>query len=175
MKFALKGYRRKAPSETVRCPIGKEELGRLLASSETDQKKLHFLVGYLFLLRSSEVQSIFRGEGSIKQSAKGWRVFLSRSKADTYSKGVSVFFPNECMPEVFTKRLKSLLNLLGEGGRKEPREVNAAIKMILGDNYVFHCLRHGRATDLHREGWPIPKLQVLGRWATRSALVCYLH
>lgn len=79
------------------------------------------------------------------------------------------------MPKIFTDKLKNLLNLAGGAARQEPQALNAALKTILGGHFVFHCLRHGRATDLHSAGWPLPKLQVLGRWASRAALVCYLH
>lgn len=175
VKLTLRGYKRKTPTETVRTPLSRQELNQLLTSDLPGSKKLHFLLGYLFLLRTSEVQAIMKGDSRVEKTPKGWTVFLHRSKADKFARGVSVFFPNDCMPADLALSLHNLLPLKKKAAEHEPHSINAAIKLTLGDNFVFHCLRHGRATDLHNAGWPIAKLQVLGRWASRSALVCYLH
>lgn len=175
VRMSLRGYKRKLPRETVRCPVGLTQMKLLMAAPLDDMKRLHYLLGYLFLLRSSEAMDLCEGKGSIEQGRKGWNLFLKRSKADKYSKGVSVFFPNASMPEAVTQELKRLLPTRKEGEKPGAQDLNATIKAVLGENYVFHCLRHGRATDLHQEGYPVVKLQVLGRWATRAALICYLH
>lgn len=159
----------------MRSPLSLRELRTLLSSELPGAKKLHFLLGYLFLLRTYEVQAILRGDSRVEKTKKGWSVFLHRSKADKFARGVTVFFPNECMPDELTCLLQSLLQIKEAAAAYDPQSINAAIKLTLGDNFVFHCLRHGRATDLHNAGWPIAKLQVLGRWASRSAIVCYLH
>lgn len=132
VKLALRGYRRKSPVETVRRPIVLASLLLLLACPIAETKKLHLLLGYLFMLRTSEVQGLFEGDNTIQQTRKGWKLFLRRSKADKYSKGVSVFFPDECLPKNLIEKLKTLLPLLKKEEKQAPSALNAAIKMALG-------------------------------------------
>lgn len=177
VKMALVGYRRLLPHDTVRSPIRLTGLLTLLSCPLPNAHKLAFLLGYAFLLRVGEVVSVMKGEAKVSMTPAhhGWTIFLPRSKADPFSLGVSVFFPQSVMPAGLIDTLSRLLPLVGQVPAVLPEELNYFIHQILGGEYVFHCLRHGRATDLFQSGLALPRLQVLGRWASRSALVCYLH
>lgn len=175
VKTALKGYERLTPREVVRAPLKINHLDALLASQLCTEVKLSCLLGYLFLLRTSEVASLFNGEGSLKETKAGWRLFLGKSKGDRKSSGVSVLFNSELLNAILSRTLKQWRYLLAPERAVPGDVVNAGLHTLFGPQAVFHCWRHGRATELFEDGMPLPKLQLLGRWATKSALRCYLH
>ncbi len=45
----------------------------------------------------------------------------------------------------------------------------------LSSSYVFHSLRHGRATELFRAGMPLMNLKLVGRWASTRACETYVQ
>lgn len=86
-----------------------------------------------------------------------------------------MFFNRGDIPAVLVKELDDLIPQVSSLPYPSPGELNAAIHAKLGPHYTFHCLRHGRATDLFASGIPLSRLMVLGRWETRAAVTCYLH
>lgn len=176
VKMALEGYKRVVvANKRVRTPVRLSRLLALLRARKSDDYKLACLLAYVFLLRVSETMSLLNGHGYVRKTQKGYILFLPKSKADQEAKGVSVFFPNKTIPVTLSPFLSSLLPRLNGQSFLDSTEINAFVHSVLGDNVTFHCFRHGRASDLFDEGLPLSKLMELGRWATKSAVTCYLH
>lgn len=175
VKTALKGYSRLAPQETVRKPLREKHLHKILHTSLTNCTKLLFLLAYLFLLRTSEALGIFAGEGKITRTSAGWKVFLPKSKGDRLQMGTSAFFK----ADVINKDLECLLTrwmpLIREDNGTTGQVLNAKLHAALGREATFHGWRHGRASDLFDSGVLQERLQQLGRWKTREAMLVYLH
>jgi hypothetical protein len=174
VKMALHGYERHAPSEVVRSPLILYNVRLGLSLSTSPAEKLCQLIGYVFLLRTSEALGLFTGTTVILEEKLGWYLYLVKYKGDPLKKGSSVFFLHGLVPPDMASMLRHLLPLAGSLSLVAAA-LNNTLKRVHGPGFVFHCHRHGRATDLFRGGLPLKELQRLGRWRTLSALVCYLH
>lgn len=176
VRMALEGYKRTVnANRKVRSPIRLNKLLVLLHSPETEVIKLACLLAYVFLLRVSETVSLLQGRGWVRRSKKGYILFLPKSKADQEAKGVSVFFPDKLLPQELVPMMSGLLPAIRRAPSVDSSEVNAAIHRVLGATLTFHCLRHGRASDLFDKGTSLSKIMEIGRWATKAAVTCYLH
>lgn len=176
VKMALDGYKRMdGRRPRVRRPLSVTLLRKLLRLDLPPAARLCFLLSYVFLLRVSETVSIARGEGAVTKTAAGYILFLKKSKADPEAKGVSVMFRSSEIPADLVAPLEALLPRIPLISCPAPADLNAIIHGSLGQGYTFHCLRHGRATDLFKEGKALSRLMVLGRWSTKSSVTCYLH
>ncbi len=179
VKFALEGYQRSAglTKEVARKPILLADVELLTRSAMSVLQKALCVVGYVFLLRSSEVIELLAGHGTIARVAAGFRLYLPHSKGDPMCAGVSVLFQDLFVPLSLCHPLRQALALLlvSSSLACSAASLNQEIQKVLGGGLVFHCLRHGRATDLFNEGVSLAEIQRLGRWKTRAALVCYLH
>lgn len=165
VKMALEGYRRlDARRERVRSPISSRLLRRLIQPTVPKPTRMLFLLSYIFLLRVSEALSVAQGQGTVKKTTKGYVLFLPKSKADPEGRGVSVFFRKSEVPADLVSLLDKLIKKLPLQVCPSPPDLNACVHSVLGASYTFHSLRHGRATDLFKEGMTLPRLMSLGRW-----------
>lgn len=176
VKMALHGYESLSQQfKSVRRPLLLEKLRLLMSPSVPKSVQKCLLLGYVFLLRTSEVISLTQGEGKIERVRCGFTLYLKRSKGDPMGKGVSVFFKLSEIPLWCQGALADMQPEVCRHVCPAPENLNATIHRLLGADFTFHCLRHGRATELFKAGTPISRIMVLGRWATKEAVVCYLH
>jgi integrase len=176
LRMALDGYKKMTKGErAVRTPIQLRSLRTLLSSSAPIYVRLAFALAYAFLLRTGEIVKLFEGQGYVEKVPKGWILYLPVSKGDPFALGTSVFFRNALLPPDVSSFISTHLHILRSGITLVPSVLNQTIHALLGPRFVFHCLRHGRATDLFRDGTSLATLMTLGRWATKSAVTCYVH
>lgn len=175
VKMALEGYKRMSARQSVRRPLSLRLLRRLVRPDVPLSHRACFLLSYVFLLRVSETVAMVKGAGSLAKVRRGYTIFLQSSKADPESRGVSVFFKRGDVPPELLPLLDNVVPQVTTLPCPSPADLNGTIHAKLGSTYSFHCLRHGRATDMFASGTPLSRLMVMGRWATKAAVTCYLH
>jgi integrase len=149
----------------------------LLTSTAPVAVRLCCAMGYAFMLRYSEVVGLVKGENIVRKTAAGYLICLRRSKSDRKLAGVSVFFSKQLVPVWLATAVDTFNSAVaGKGGMTNHLTVNNPIRTVLNDtDLTFHCLRHGRTTDLHGVGVDMKMLKELGRWSSTAAVTCYLH
>jgi len=182
---ALKGYKRRAASRSVRRePIGRARYNRLLALARQLvpaamwlQVEAALALGYEALFRVQESLSVVGAHVSF--TAEGVLIFLPSSKTDQFRKGVYM--------RVRDRRLCHLLRRLC--ATTQPHQqlfsitakfLNSIIRQAASyyawpGFFSYHSLRHGRATDIWLTTRSLEAVMQAGRWSTKSAARWYVH
>ena len=133
-------------------------------------------IAYSFLLRHSEVVDILTHRSSITHEKKGWILHLYCSKTDQLQKGLSVFFPEELIPQELLGFVANVADDSVLWSIPSHQFLNNAIKSIMEDpTYRFHGFRHGRTMDLLADGTPEVAIKQYGRWKSDVGFKNYVH
>lgn len=142
----------------------------------------YVLFAWAFMLRHGEIRRVSPLSVQFIEQSNKWEIDLGKCKT-TRERGLTQVarFPCHLLPAEVIQLLKTFVKLpdtsFSWGINKS--KVSSHLRCVLQtDNlgYVFHSLRHGRATHLRKyDSVNDPDLKVLGRWLSNDALYCYLH
>lgn len=184
LKSWEEAWKRKGKKE--RRPISWEQA--LLLSKTPPPKvdqfkwKCYVLFAWSFMLRHGEIRRVTPAAVQYIEQSGNWELTLGECKT-TKEKGLSQvarfhtrLLPTEVIP--LLKTFSSIKTPNFDWGINK-HNVSPHLRSVLkteDKGYVFHSLRHGRATHLRRiNNVNDPDLKVLGRWLSSDALNCYLH
>ncbi len=144
--------------------------------------KAYILISWAFLLRHGEIRRINPRDVSFFKEGACWEVHLGSCKtAKGKGRYQTARMPLQLLPQQVCEVLQvfSALNDIRFSWNIPKAKVCAHIRGVLDTEdkgYVFHSLRHGRATHLRRvHQLKDEELKVLGRWASVGGLYAYLH
>lgn len=144
--------------------------------------KAYILISWAFLLRHGEIRRVTPEDVSFFKEGACWEVNLGSCKtAKGKERYQTARMPLQLLPPQVCEALEvfSLLNNKNFSWRIPKGKVCAHLRQVLSTEdkgFVFHSLRHGRATHLRRvHQLKDDELKVLGRWASVGGLYAYLH
>ena len=144
--------------------------------------KSYVLIAWTFLLRHGEVRQIKPNDIHYFKEGDAWEINLGSCKtAKAKGRTQTARMPTHLIPQPVIEILQAFSAFPSENfsWKINKNSVCEHIRKTLlpGDpGYVFHSLRHGRATHLRRSHHIGDEyLKVLGRWASLGGLYCYLH
>jgi integrase len=178
-RWALKGYKPRAPIDRSMLSTLSDFAIRVVKEGlHRKEVAAAFLLAYWGLMRISEVAGLTGSSFSLRAGALYIRV--RKSKNDQLAKGQVVCLPLSALPGPVERWLLSFeagdKNSQATGPGTGPEFWRKIVKDCFGrDEVVFHSLRHGRATDMHKDGIPLAKIMEAGRWRSRHACLCYIH
>jgi len=182
---SLAGWAKKVPTESypplvhhlaVACAVWLAHQGRWRAGAAV-------LVAFEGLLRVTEMASMNVGDVLLPEDSrvgdgdvKGATLCLPRTKT---GRNQSVDITNssavQCLRLLMRGRSKGR-PLVGLSGLQLLRAVkDACAGLGLGGAYVWHSLRHGKATSLRLQGVPVAEIQLLGRWRDSKSVLIYMQ
>jgi integrase len=180
---ALRGWARLRPSKS-RPPMGRHlavAVAVALAAKGEWEAGAAVLIAFEGLLRKGEVLGLRREDVAFPEDAR-----LAEGKETVlrfpFAKGgkeQSVLL----QPGPAVTLLRLVVAKAGErdrlftltDGRLLSVFKTACAELGLSADYVFHSLRHGRCTELFRQGVPIPTIKLLGRWKSTRACETYVQ
>ena len=152
---------------------------------------LYILIGWSFLLRHGEVRQI--SPSSVNRVVLPWRgkntafwiVVIDKPKTDKGMNGYNTVRIRETtMPSGFANDLYWFTQLQDQNLRVFETSIkkNTVCRAIrdallpLTGNFVFHSLRHGRATNLYTIWhYVLEELKDVGRWKSEASARMYIH
>ncbi len=143
--------------------------------------KCYILFAWCFMLRHGEIRSVKPENVQYIAEADNWEIFLGECKtAKEVGRGQTARFPARLLPTEVKELLTIFAKLpAGFSWGVNKNKVSTHIRKVLNTQdrgYVFHSLRHGRATHLRRfKNINDQDLKMFGRWESVDALYCYLH
>ena len=147
-------------------------------------------IGWTFLLRKSEITRVCPSDLSCTRDKKGKITDISllvRNNKNSVNKkeAKKVTFPKKLIPDKVFKQMEIICNNNEWDWSELPHEniILPHLKTLMEGRYdmdyyyvVIHCLRHGRAENLH-DVYKIKdnKMLRLGRWSTTAGRNAYKH
>ena len=174
----MQGYQNISTEESFKRtqPLVRKMLEARRVVQDTSPEADPIILGYAFLLRWSELESIYLGSSAVSKAPAGrsYMLYLDRSKTDVRGQGTSTRFSYDLFDRELRDRIDLALSRLVKG-QPDSARVNATLRQWFGLRARFHGLRHGRASDLLWQGISKAKLQELGRWRSVKAMTLYAH
>ncbi|GJL76994.1 hypothetical protein [Nitrosomonas sp.] len=143
--------------------------------------KSYILISWSFMLRHGEIRRVSPTSVSFVEEGGNWEIRLGECKtAKEKGRGQVARFPSSLLPKEVIPLLQAFIQLPASFEWNIPKnKVSAHIRAVLNTSnkgYVFHSLRHGRATHLRScKNINDPDLKMYGRWESTDSLYCYLH
>ncbi len=141
-------------------------------------------LGWVFMLRHSEVRYLTPSDITLhcEKNNFTWLVRIRNPKVNVGGWN-TVIMPDNIIPTYFIPHLRQFATsgVAWDWNVLVPQSsvcviIRQALNRVNDFSYVFHSLRHGRATHLFKvDNVTLETLQKLGRWSTLSSVKVYLH
>ena len=180
----LQGYKRRWAHKgcAKRLPITTGMLTRLLEQIPVSVPResrgevgLAYLLGYMGLLRCSEVYHLRWEDICVRVTLVF--IFVRKSKTDPLKQGQLVQLESHQLPSQVRDWFARFEHVEGPVfKRSSPVLWRAVIQAVYSSpELAFHSLRHDEASEMWRVGDQIEKNIEMGRWKSKSACMGYLH
>lgn len=183
-RAALRGYQKLCPSESWP-PLTRPLMALIAVELHRMGRKdmaLAVLMSFAALLRIGEVVGLKKEDVAARRDARlgvslpGCGLRLRKTKTGT---DLWATIDDDLVCELLRKHVatrprgSSLFSFSAASLRREFNRATSSLGLVAG--YVFHSLRHGRATELSLLGHPLEDILRLGRWTSTKAARKYIQ